>query len=86
MLRGGHLSAFFLGGMQVSAKGDLSNWIIPHKLLSGMGGMDSVSTGANIIVCMSHCNKKGEPKIMERCTLPLTGAAVVNLLITELVK
>ena len=86
MFRGGHLSAFFIGGIQVSSKGDLANWIIPGKTLFGMGAMDSVSTGAKIIVCMTHMTKKGEPKIVDRCTLPLTGAGVVHMLITDLVN
>jgi 3-oxoacid CoA-transferase subunit B len=86
MFRGGHLSAFFLGGLQVSSKGDLANWIIPGKMLGGLGAMDSVSTGAKIIVCMTHLTNKGEPKILERCTLPLSGAGVIHMLITDYVN
>lgn len=86
MFRGGHLSAFFLGGLQVSSKGDLANWIIPGKALRGMGAMDSVGSGGLIVVCMTHLTDKGEPKILERCTFPLTGAGIVNLLITDYVE
>ena len=70
----------------MSAKGDLSNWIIPNRQLGGLGAMDSVSTGAKIIVCMSHLNNKGEAKIVERCTMPLSGAGAVHMLITDYVK
>lgn len=85
MFRGGHLSAFFIGGLQVSSKGDLANWVIPGRALRGMGAMDSVGAGGKIIVCMTHTTEKGEPKILERCTFPLTGSGIVDTLITDYV-
>ena len=85
MIRGGHMNASILGGMEVAENGDLANWMVPGKLVKGMGGaMDLVAGTKNIIVLMEHCNKAGESKFRQRCSLPLTGANVVDLLITDL--